>query len=156
MPAVHEHDALIDRASIVTSVAPSTDPEFLDKRDAKVKELIAAIKEYSSSSKGPSQVKVGEKFSLDVSITLASWLTTSTKSPLEFTLTAPANISCTSTKLGSKDVKMDARSISASFSCTAGKSGSYEMSAALRFGFETPAKATGVGSDSARFKFTAK
>jgi hypothetical protein len=140
----------------VALVAPSTDPEFLDKRDAKVKELIAAIKEYSASSKGPSQVKVNEKFSLEVSITLASWLVTSTKSPLEFTLTAPANISCTKTKLGDKDVKMDARSISASFSCTAQKGGSYELSASLRFGFETPTKATGVGSDSARFKFTAK
>ena len=140
----------------IALVAPSTDPEFLDKRDAKVKELVDAIKEYASTSKGPSQVKVGERFSLDVSITLASWLTTSSKQPLEFTLTAPANVTCTSTKLGTKDVKMDARSISASFSCTASKAGSYEMSASLRFGFETPTKATGVGSDSARFKFTAK
>jgi hypothetical protein len=140
----------------IALVAPSTDPEFLDKRDAKVKELIAAIKEYTSSSKGPSQVKVGEKFALEVSINLASWLTTSSKATVEFTLTAPANITCTSTKLTAKDVKIDARTINASFSCTASKAGSYEMSAALRFGFETPTKATGVGSDSARFKFTAK
>lgn len=140
----------------VALIAPSTDPEFLDKRDAKVKELIAGIKEYTSTSKGPSQVKVGEKFSLDVSISLASWLTTTTKSPLEFSLTAPANITCTSTKLAAKDVKMDARTITAAFYCTAGKAGSYELSASLRFGFETPTKATGVGSDSARFKFTAK
>ena len=140
----------------IALVAPSTDPEFLDKRDAKVKALTDAIKLYTVSSKGPSQVKLNEKFSLDVSISLASWLTTNSKTPLALTLTAPANITCTSTKLTEKDVKMDARSITASWSCSATKAGSYEMSATLRFGFDTPTKATGVGSDTARFKFTAK
>ena len=140
----------------IALVAPSTDPDFLDKRDAKVKELADAIKLYTTTQSGPSQVKVGDKFSLDVSVTLESWLTTSSKAPFEFKLTAPANITCTATKLAAKDVKMDARSITASFSCTAGKAGSYEASATLQFGFDNPTKATGVGSDSARWKFTAK
>lgn len=140
----------------IALVAPSTDPEFLDKRDAKVKDLTEAIKLYTLTSDGPSSVKVGDKFALDVSITLASWLTTSSKAPFEFKLTAPANITCTSTKLAAKDVTMDAHTIKASFACTAGKAGSYETSATLQFGFDNPTKATGVGSDSARWKFTAK
>jgi len=139
----------------VALVAPSTDPEFLDKRDAKVKALTGAIKEYTVSSSGPNQVKVGTKFDLKVTISLASWLTTSTKSPLELAMTAPPNITCTSTKLAAKDVKMDARTIDATFSCSVSKAGNYETSASLRFGFENPNRATGVGSDSARWKFTA-
>ena len=69
---------------------------------------------------------------------------------------SPANITCTSTKLTAKDVKIDAKTINATFSCTAGKAGNYETSASLRFGFDNPTKATGIGSDSARWKFTAK
>lgn len=140
----------------VALVAPSTDPEFLDKRDKKVKDLTDAIKDYAVTYNGPSAVKVGDKFALDVSVTLASWLTTSSKAPFEFALTAPANISCTSTKLAAKDVTMDSHTIKATFSCTASKAGSYEASATLRFGYDNPTKATGVGSDSARWKFTAK
>jgi hypothetical protein len=140
----------------VQLVAPSTDPEFLDKRDAKVKELIEAIKEYTVAASGPNAVKLNESFDLKVSVSLAAWLTTSNKSPLEFALTAPSNVTCTKTKLAEKDVKMDAKIIEATFSCKATKAGSYETSASLRFGFENPTRATGVGSDSARWKFTVK
>lgn len=140
----------------VALIAPSTDADFLDKRDQKVKALIEAIKEYTVASSGPNQVKVGEKFELKVTVQLASWLTTSSKSPVEFALSNPPNITCTATKLAAKDVKMDAKTIAATFSCTAGKAGSYETSASLRFGFDNPTRATGVGSDSARWKFIAK
>lgn len=139
----------------VQLLAPSTDADFLDKRDAKVKELTAAIKEYSVAQTGPNQVKVGDKFELKASIALAAWLTTSSKAVMELVLSAPPNVTCTKTALGTKDVAMDAKTITATWSCTAGKAGSYEASATLRFGFETPTRATGVGSDSARWKFTA-
>jgi hypothetical protein len=140
----------------VQLVAPSTDPEFLDKRDAKVKELVASIKEYKVTTSGPTEVKVGVKFELKVNIALAAWLTTTAKSPIELVVTPPAAITCTSTKLAAKDVKMDAKTIDATFACTASKAGNYELSATLRFGFENATRAVGVGGDSARWKFTAK
>ena len=137
-------------------VGPSTDPDTLDKRDAKVRALADAIREYKLSRSGPSSVKVGDRFSLEVKVELATWLSYDRKAPFQFVLNAPGTINCTSTKLGINDVRIDGRIVTGAFSCTATKSGNYELTASLRFGFGAATRGTGVGSDSARWKFQAK
>jgi hypothetical protein len=146
---------VLDTDGKVALVAPSTEPDFLDKRDAKVKALVDAIKEYTVSTTGGGKVTVGERFNLEVNVVLSAWNTFNAKAPLEIELGALPNVTCTSNKLTTTGVRMDARTMTGTFSCIAAKAGSYEAAAQLRFGYTNPRSATGVGADSTRWKFTA-
>ena len=147
---------VVDADGRTALVGPSTDPDTLDKRDNKVKALADAIREYRLSRSGPTAVKVGDKFNLDLKVELSSWLNLNRSAPFQFTLNVPSTITCTSSKLGLNDVRVDGRVVTASYHCSATRGGNYELTAALRFGYVTSSRATGVGSDQVRWKFQAK
>jgi hypothetical protein len=146
---------VVDVDGRVAYVSSTSQPDVLDARDTKISSLVSAIKEFTVGQSGPKEVKVGAKFTLDVSVDLASWLTFSKKAPTELVLGPPPGVTCT-TKLTASDLKIEGRKMSGSFSCTAQKKGVYETRATLRFGYDHPAGATGVGSDSVKWKFEAK
>ena len=139
----------------VQLVTTSATPGDLDARDAKVNAGIAAIKEYVSTSDAPRAVKPGEKFPLSITIKLASWLKYSDKSPMELKLTMPPDIKCDATALTREQIKIDDKQLTASVTCS-GPRGIYEGRGELRFGYDAPGGGTGIGAESAKWKFEIK
>ena len=133
------------------------EPDVLDKRDAKVNELVAAIKEFTVTSSGPAAaVKVGERFEFKVSIELAPWLSFNKKAPTEVQLSLPTELKCDASKLTGDQLKIEDRGLSASFSCSSAQRGSYEARAEYRFGYPSPNGSQALGSDGVRWKFQVK
>jgi hypothetical protein len=139
----------------VVRVTASGVPADLDARDAKVKDAVSWIHEYVTITDGPGQVQLGEKFELAITIRLASWLKYSTRTPMEFDLTAPSDLKCDATRLRGDQIKVDGRLLSATVTCS-GSRGSYEVRGDLRFGYDAPGGGTGMGAQSARWKFEIK
>ena len=146
---------VVDVDGKVQLVTTGATPAELDARDAKVNAAIAGIKDYVSSSEGPKEVKPGEKFQLSIAIKLASWLKYSAKSPMEMTLTVPPDIKCDATTLKGEQLKVADRQLTATVNCT-GAHGIYEARGELRFGYDAPNGSTGIGAESARWKFEIK
>jgi hypothetical protein len=140
------------KVQLVTTVAAPAD---LDARDAKVHAAIAAIKEYAATSDGPKQVKPGESFPLTISVKLASWLTYSARTPMAFKLTAPPDLTCDATALRGDQLKAVDHVLTATVTCS-GPPGNYEARGELRFGYDAPSGGTGIGAESARWKFEIK
>ena len=140
------------KVQLVTSAAG---PAELDARDAKVNAATAAIKEYVSSSEGPQVVKPGDKFQLLIGIKLAGWLKYSDKTPRELDITVPPDIKCDAVKLKGEQIKVDDKQLTASVTCS-GPRGTYEARGELRFGYDAPGGGTGIGAESARWKFEIK
>lgn len=141
----------------VSHVQLGGDPDVLDKRDAKVNELVAAIKEFTVASDGPAAaVKVGERFEFKVSIELAPWLSFNKKAPTEVALSLPTELKCDAQKLAGDQLKLEERRLSASFACSSTARGSYEARAEYRFGYQSPNGAQALGSDGVRWKFQVK
>jgi hypothetical protein len=154
--------ALTGPASIVVGVdgkvqlvTTAATPGDLDDRDAKVNAATAAIKEYVPSHDGPKEVKPGDKFQLTISITLASWLKYSDKTPMEFELRLPPDIKCDATKLRGDQLKVADKQLTATVTCS-GPKGIYEARGELRFGYDAPSGGTGLGAESASWKFEIK
>jgi hypothetical protein len=146
---------VVDVTGKVQLVATGGTPADLDARDAKVTAAAAAIKEYLALPDGPKQVKSGESFSLAISIQLATWLTYSDKTPRQLTITAPHDIKCNATSLAGDQLKVAGRELTASVTCS-GPPGIYEVRGELRFGYDTPGGGTGIGDESAQWKFEIK
>ncbi|MBA3455733.1 MAG: hypothetical protein H0T42_21740 [Deltaproteobacteria bacterium] len=147
---------VVDLDGKVVMVATGSTPADLDARDKKVSELVATIKEYvATPSDSPKGIKPGDKFTLSVSIKLASWLTYSKQAPSEFKLTAPPDFKCDAKELKGDQLKITDQTLTASVTCTAPK-GSYEARGDLRFSYETPNNAAGIGNEGAKWKFEIK
>ncbi|HEX3480771.1 MAG TPA: hypothetical protein VHT91_37390 [Kofleriaceae bacterium] len=139
----------------VVRVTTSGAPGDLDARDAAVKDAVSWIHEYVTITDGPGEVQLGEKFELAITIRLASWLRYSTRTPMEFDLTAPSDLKCNATRLRGEQIKVDGRRLSATVTCS-GPRGSYEARGELRFGYDAPGGGTGMGAQSYSWKFEIK
>jgi hypothetical protein len=146
---------VVDVDGKVQLVTTGASPAELDARDAKVNAAIAAIKEYVSSSDGPKTVKPGDKFSLAMSIKLAGWLTYSDKTPRELKLTLPPDLKCDATTLKGEQLKVADKVLTAVVTCS-GPRGIYGARGELRFGYDAPGGGTGIGAESAEWKFEIK
>ena len=140
---------------VVQLITTAATPADLDGRDAKVNAAIAAIKEYVASHEGPKELKAGDKFQLSIAIKLASWLKYSDKTPMEFDLTVPSDIKCDATKLKGDQLKVADKQLTATVTCS-GPRGSYQARGELRFGYDAPGGGTGLGAESAEWKFEIK
>lgn len=140
----------------VALVTTTGAPADLDARDKKVAELIAGIKEYVvTPSDVPKDVKPNDKFTLSMSVKLASWLTYSSKTPRTFKVTAPPDFKCDAKELKGDQLKLENGVLTGAVTCTAPK-GNYEARGELNFGYEDPSNAAGLGTDSAKWKFEIK
>ena len=139
----------------VLLVTTGATPAELDARDAKVNTATAAIKEYTMTSEAPKLVKPGEKFPLSIAIRLAGWLKYSDKSPMELKITMPPDIKCDTTTLTREQIKVVDKQLTASVTCS-GPRGIYEGRGELRFGYDAPGGGTGIGAESAQWKFEIK
>jgi len=146
---------VVDVDGKVQLVTASAAPGDLDARDARVTAAAAAIKEYVPSHDGPGTVKVGEKFPLSITIRLASWLKYSSRTPMELDLTVPSDLACDATKLRGDQIKVAGQQLTATATCS-GPRGSYEARGELRFGYDAPGGGTGLGTESAEWKFEIK
>lgn len=147
---------VVDVEGKIAQVVTGSAPAELDARDAKVASLTAAIKEYTMTQAGPAKVvKPSEKFKLEISVKLASWLKYSTKAPREFKVTVPKDITCDATTLKGDQVKITEQVLTGTVTCS-GPRGSYEARANISFGYEAPGAGTGLGTESASWKFEIK
>lgn len=147
---------VVDVDGKVALVSTGGAPADLDARDKKVTDLIGAIKEYTATvSESPKDTKPGDKFALSISIKLASWLTYSTTTPKEFKATVPPDFKCDAKDLKGDQIKIDGQTLTATINCTAPK-GIYEARGDLRFGYTTPANASGLGTEGGKWKFEVK
>jgi hypothetical protein len=136
----------------VKAVTTSGDLNELDARDAVAKQLVESVKTHVATSDGPSSGKVGQKLTFTLKIQLARWLRYSKRAPMEMTLTAAKEIKCDAMTLKGDQLKIEDKVLTASVSCTAPR-GSYQVRGDLRFGYESPTGAQGLGSESATWKF---
>jgi len=144
---------VVDLDGKVVLVATGSSPAELDARDKTVTDIIATVKEYlATPSESPKGIKPGEKFTLSLSIKLASWLKYSTKSPSEFKLMAPPDFKCDTKELKGDQLKISEQTMTASVTCSAPK-GIYEARGDLRFSYEDPSNAAGIGNEGAKWKF---
>lgn len=145
---------VVDVDNKIALVSTGSSPAELDARDAKVNTLASAIHEYTATSDGPKTVKPNEKFTLGMKIQLAGWLRYSKKpgTRLDFTLMVPKDIKCDNTTLRGDQLKIADQLLTATVTCS-GPRGDYEARAQINFGYETPAHATGIGTDGTTWKF---
>lgn len=145
---------LDNKVALVTTGAAPAD---LDARDAKAVALANAIKDFTTSSTGPTVVKAGDKFQLSMTIKLASWLKFSKRTPPVFKLTAPPrDIKCDATTLSGPQLKIADPTMIAQVTCS-GPRGVYEMAGSIEFGYDNPVGGgSGRGADGAIWKFEIK
>jgi hypothetical protein len=146
---------VVDVDGKVQLVTTGSSPAELDTRDAKVNASIAAIKEYVSTADVPKLVKPGDKFQLSIAIKLAAWLKYSDKTPMELKVTMPPDIKCDATTLKAEQMKIADKLLTATVTCS-GPLGIYEARGELRFGYDAPGGGTGIGAESAKWKFEIK
>ena len=146
---------VVDVDGKVVLVTSGSSPAELDARDAKANAAIGAIKEYVSTPTGPMVAKPGDKFQLSIAIKLASWLTYSSKTPRELKVTIPPDIKCDQTVLQGDQIKVADKLLTATVTCS-GPRGIYEARGELRFGYDAPGGGTGMGAESAKWKFELK
>lgn len=146
---------VVDVEGKVQLVTTSASPGDLDARDAKVNASIVAIKEYVSTPDGPKTAKPGDKFALSIAIKLAGWLKYSDKTPMEFKVTVPPDIKCEATALKRDQMKLADKQLTATVTCS-GPRGIYEARGEIRFGYDAPGGGTGIGAESAKWKFEIK
>ncbi|MEZ4404010.1 MAG: hypothetical protein R3B06_28570 [Kofleriaceae bacterium] len=139
-----------NKVALVTTTA---DLDQLDARDAKVAELVKGITEFTTTPTGPATVKVGTKFQLTVDVMLSSWLTFNNMVPEVFLTTIPPDVTCDAKMRRGADLTVSGKTLRAVFTCQATVRGAYELRAAMRFGYDAPNKATGVGEDHVGWKF---
>ena len=146
---------IIDVDGKVALVTTGSSPAELDARDVKANQVIAAIKEYVATPDGPKLARPGDKFQLSIAIKLASWLRYSDKTPRELKVTVPPDLTCDATLLKGDQIKVADRLLTATVTCS-GLRGIYEARGELRFGYDAPGGGTGIGAESARWKFELK
>lgn len=146
------HSIVVNVDGKVKAITTSGDINELDARDAVVKQLIAAVKNYTVTNAGPKTAKAGDKLSFTLQVQLAPWLTFSKQTPMEFRLMAAKEVKCNATTLKGNQLKIASRQLTATVTCTAPR-GSYQARGDLRFGYESPGGATGLGAETATWDF---
>ncbi|HUQ01280.1 MAG TPA: hypothetical protein VM261_02240 [Kofleriaceae bacterium] len=146
---------VLDVDGKVALVTYTGDPDQLDARDKKVATLVDAIKTFEVHGTCPvAPIKKGERFELNVSAEIASWLTFDASVQPEIKLTLPPDVTCEATVLKGAAIKMTGRKLTAVVGCRGSVKGSYEATGSLRFSYRAPNKAIGVGEDAVRWRFT--
>jgi hypothetical protein len=143
---------VVDLEGKVKAVTTSGDINELDSRDTIIKGLVDSVKPFTTSNQAPKTAKAGEKLAFTFTVQLASWLTFSQKSPMEFTFSAAKEVKCDATKLTRDKLKIADKTLTATVTCTAPR-GSYQVRGEIRFGYDSPNGATGLGNDGATWKF---
>jgi hypothetical protein len=146
---------VVDVDGKIQLVATGSSPAELDARDTKVSTLTSAIKEYTTTNDGPKTAKPDEKFTFKISVKLASWLKYSQKTPREFKVTVAKEIKCDATTLKGDQVKIEGQNLVGQVTCS-GPKGSYEARGNISFGYDAPAGGSGLGTESAAWKFEIK
>jgi hypothetical protein len=146
---------VVDVDGKVQLVTTGASPAELDTRDAKVNAMSAMIKEYTSTSDGPKLARPGDKFQLSIAIKLAGWLKYSDKTPMEMIVTVPPDIKCDATTLKGEQLKIADKLLTGMVTCS-GPHGIYEARGELRFGYDAVGGGTGLGAESAKWKFEIK
>jgi hypothetical protein len=146
------YSIVVDVDDKVKAVTTSGDLNELDARDAMARQLVEAVKTHVATSDGPKSGKAGQRLTFTLKIQLARWLSYSKRAPMEMTLTAAKEIKCDATTLKGDQLKIEDKVLTASVTCTAPK-GSYQVRGDLRFGYESPTGAQGLGAESATWKF---
>lgn len=147
---------IVDVDGKVALVTTSGEPAALDMRDQKATALAGAIKDYAAKpSDAPKGLKPNDKFTLSLSVTLSPWMKPSTKTPTEFKLTSPPDFKCDAKELKGDQVKVDGQTLTATVTCSAPR-GAYEARGELRFSYQDPSGAAGLGTESAGWKFDVK
>ncbi len=146
---------VVDVDGKVKAITTSGDINELDARDAMVKQLAAAIKPYTTTNDGAKGGNPSSKLPFTIRIQLSPWLTYSKKSPMELTFTGPKELKCDATTLKGDQLKIEGKTLTGTVHCTATK-GSYEARAELRFAYESPSGALGLGVEAASWKFEIK
>jgi hypothetical protein len=131
----------------VKAVTTTGDINELDARDTVVKELVEAVKPFTTSIKGATTAKAGEKMTFKIEIQFAPWLVPSKKQKPEFTFQAAKEVKCEPHQVAETD-----KTLTATATCTAPK-GSYQARGELRFGYDSPNGSTGLGNDGTTWKF---
>jgi hypothetical protein len=145
---------VVDTNGQVALVTTTADLDQLDARDAKVAALVKDVHEFGTTQTAPTgPVKVNAKFELGVQIDLAAWLAFNNMVPEVFLTNLPPDVTCDAKMKRGKDLAIAGRQLKATFACSAAVKGAYEMRASLRFGYDAPNKATGVGEDNVSWKF---
>lgn len=147
---------VVDTTYKVAQVSLGGAPGDLDARDAKVIALANAIKDYTVSFDGPKTVNPNDKFSLTITINLASWLSYSKKAGGSvFQVTVPKELKCDATTLKDDQLKISGQQLIATAKCS-GPRGSYEARGQINFGYTSQNGATGFGADGTSWKFEIK
>jgi hypothetical protein len=152
---VTEAAVVVDTEGKVRVVTTSGDLNELGARDKVVEDLVAGLRDFTTSYDGPPTAKAGEKFNLKFTVQLASWLTFSQKTPAEFVLTVPKDIKCANTTLRGDQMSIEGHALTATAVCW-GPKGVYEAQARMRWDYDSPAGAHGTGQDGATYKFEIK
>jgi len=155
MSIVGPASIVVDVDNKIALVTTGSSPAELDARDAKVNALATNIKEYTTTNAGPTLVKPDDKFNLNITIKLAPWLKYTQKTPSEFRLTAPKDIKCDQTVLKAAQLKITDQTMTAQVTCS-GPKGTYELRGTVTFGYQAPGGSTGMGTESANWKFDIK
>jgi hypothetical protein len=145
---VTEGAVVVDVDGKVKAVTTSGDLNELDARDKVVNDMIAGIKDFTTSHDGPATAKIGDKFQLVFKVQLASWLVFNQKAA-DFVVTVPKDVQCTTA------TTIDGHALVATATC-AGKRGVYEAQSTIRFEYDSPSGGHGTGQDGATYKFEIK
>jgi hypothetical protein len=146
---------IVDVDGKVKAVTTSGDVNELDARDTVVKQLVEAVKPYTVSNSGATTGNPASKLAFTIRIQLAPWLTFSKKTPMDFSFQGANEIKCDAKKLTGDQLKVDGKTLTATVTCSAPK-GSYQARGDLRFGYESPSGAQGLGAETASWKFEIK
>jgi hypothetical protein len=147
---------VIDPDDKVVMVAHGSTATEFDARDAQVNKLSGAIKDYTWAANDPKAAVAGEKFKLEMTVTLSHWLKYTPGSPPSFQLTQlPKDFKCDAKKLEGDQIKIDGRNAIATVSCSA-PPGNYEARGEMKFSYNAPAGGTGLGTEGAGWKLTVK
>jgi len=136
----------------VKAVTTSGDLNELDARDTVIKDLVESVKPFTTSNEAPKTAKPGDKLVFSFKVELAPWLTYSKKTPMEFTFQAAKEVKCDATTLRGDQLEIVDKTLTATVTCTAPK-GSYQARGEIRFGYDSPNGAAGLGNDGATWKF---
>lgn len=148
---------VVDTEGKVVLVTTTGDLDQLDARDAKVAELVKGVTAFTARTIGPTApVKPGAKFDVSVEVQIASWLAYNAMVPEVFIPALPPDVTCDAKMKRGKEVAVAGRTLTAKFTCSSAVKGAYELRATLRFGYDAPNKATGVGEETVSWKFEVK
>lgn len=138
---------VVDLDGKVKLVTTSGDINELDSRDTIIKGLVDAVKAFTVTNKAPAKAKPGEKMTFSFTVSLASWLSISKKQKPEMTFQAAKEVKC-----GPQEILEADKTLTFQITCSAPK-GSYQARAEIRFSYDSPNGATGLGNDGATWKF---